>query len=82
MSQTAGRILIVDDCVQARQELAASMGRLVANDADSYRYLAESIRKHPDQAALKTMLEQVGFASVGVRNLSAGIVAMHRGYRI
>ena len=63
-------------------KLLPLMGKVFADDADSYRYLAESIRKHPDQAALKTMLEQAGFASVDVRNLSAGIVAMHRGYRV
>ena len=58
------------------------LGRLIAGDADSYQYLAESIRKHPDQATLKSMLEQAGFARVEVRNLSAGIVAIHRGYRV
>jgi demethylmenaquinone methyltransferase/2-methoxy-6-polyprenyl-1,4-benzoquinol methylase len=58
------------------------LGALIAGDADSYRYLAESIRKHPDQATLKTMLEAAGFANVDVRNLSAGIVAIHRGYKL
>jgi demethylmenaquinone methyltransferase/2-methoxy-6-polyprenyl-1,4-benzoquinol methylase len=58
------------------------LGRLFAQDADSYRYLAESIRKHPDQETLSGMLEQAGFAKVEVRNLSAGIVAIHRGYRV
>jgi len=58
------------------------LGRLFAQDADSYRYLAESIRKHPDQETLSGMLEQAGFANVEVRNLSAGIVAIHRGYRV
>ena len=58
------------------------LGKLIAKDADSYRYLAESIRKHPDQATLKAMLESAGFRNVEVRNLSAGIVAIHRGYRI
>jgi len=58
------------------------LGRLFAGDAASYQYLAESIRKHPDQAMLRDMLEQAGFARVEVRNLSAGIVAIHRGYRI
>ena len=57
------------------------LGKLIANDADSYQYLAESIRKHPDQATLKAMMENAGFAQVDVRNLSAGIVAIHRGYR-
>lgn len=58
------------------------LGRLIANDAESYQYLAESIRKHPDQAALKAMMEAAGFVRVDVRNLSAGIVAIHRGYRV
>ena len=58
------------------------IGKLIAGDASSYRYLAESIRKHPDQATLKVMMETAGFAKVDVRNLSAGIVAIHRGYRV
>ena len=58
------------------------LGRLIANDADSYQYLAESIRKHPDQATLKAMMEKAGFEKVDVRNLSAGIVAIHRGYKV
>lgn len=58
------------------------IGKLVAHDEDSYRYLAESIRKHPDQATLKAMLETAGFRNVEVRNLSAGIVAIHRGYKV
>jgi demethylmenaquinone methyltransferase/2-methoxy-6-polyprenyl-1,4-benzoquinol methylase len=57
------------------------LGALIANDAESYQYLAESIRKHPDQATLKAMMESAGFAHVDVRNLSAGIVAIHRGYK-
>ncbi len=58
------------------------LGRLIANDSESYQYLAESIRKHPDQATLKTMMETAGFENVDVRNLSAGIVAIHRGYKV
>jgi demethylmenaquinone methyltransferase / 2-methoxy-6-polyprenyl-1,4-benzoquinol methylase len=58
------------------------IGKLIAGDDASYRYLAESIRKHPDQATLKTMMEVAGLARVDVRNLSAGIVAIHRGYRL
>jgi demethylmenaquinone methyltransferase / 2-methoxy-6-polyprenyl-1,4-benzoquinol methylase len=58
------------------------LGRLFAQDADSYRYLAESIRKHPNQETLRGMLQKAGFAQVEVRNLSAGIVAIHRGYRV
>ena len=58
------------------------LGAFIAGDAESYRYLAESIRKHPDQATLKAMMETAGFANVDVRNLSAGIVAIHRAYKI
>ena len=56
------------------------VGRLVAGDDASYRYLAESIRMHPDQAALKAMMEQAGFDRVEVHNLTAGVVAVHLGY--
>lgn len=58
------------------------LGEVIANDSESYRYLAESIRKHPDQATLKAMMENAGFARVDVRNLSAGVVAIHRGYKV
>ncbi|MBS0566473.1 MAG: bifunctional demethylmenaquinone methyltransferase/2-methoxy-6-polyprenyl-1,4-benzoquinol methylase UbiE [Proteobacteria bacterium] len=58
------------------------LGALIAGDAESYQYLAESIRKHPDQATLKAMMEAAGFARVDVRNLTGGIVAIHRGYKI
>jgi demethylmenaquinone methyltransferase/2-methoxy-6-polyprenyl-1,4-benzoquinol methylase len=57
------------------------MGRLIARDADSYRYLAESIRMHPDQDSLKGMMEQAGFEDCDYLNLSGGIVALHRGFR-
>ena len=57
------------------------LGRLFANDADSYQYLAESIRKHPPQAELKAMMEAAGFARCRYRNLSGGIVAIHDGYK-
>lgn len=57
------------------------LGRLFAHDADSYRYLAESIRRHPPQAELKAMMESAGFARCSVRNLNAGIVAIHTGYK-
>lgn len=57
------------------------MGRLVAGDADSYRYLVESIRVHPDQQGLKALMEQAGFERCDWFNLSGGIVALHRGYR-
>lgn len=55
------------------------LGQLVAGDAASYRYLAESIRMHPDQETLKTMMEQAGFDRVEVSNLAAGVVALHLG---
>jgi demethylmenaquinone methyltransferase/2-methoxy-6-polyprenyl-1,4-benzoquinol methylase len=57
------------------------LGDKVAGDADAYRYLADSIRMHPDQAALATMLREAGFSEVEVFNLAAGVVAVHRGMR-
>ena len=57
------------------------LGERVAGDGAAYRYLAESIRMHPDQAALSAMLEQSGFSAVEVFNLAAGVVAVHRGRR-
>lgn len=57
------------------------VGRLVAGDAESYRYLAESIRMHPDQAALKALMQAAGFGHVDVHNLAAGIVALHVGIK-
>lgn len=57
------------------------LGRLLAKDEASYRYLAESIRRHPDQQTLKAMLEQAGFERCDVHNLTGGIVAIHRGYK-
>ena len=57
------------------------MGALVAQDGDSYQYLAESIRMHPDQETLKAMMEQSGFEEVNYYNLTQGIVALHRGYK-
>ncbi len=58
------------------------MGRLVAGDADSYRYLAESIRMHPGQDELLAMFETAGFEQCRYHNLTGGIVALHRGYRV
>jgi demethylmenaquinone methyltransferase / 2-methoxy-6-polyprenyl-1,4-benzoquinol methylase len=58
------------------------LGQRVAGDAAPYRYLAESIRLHPDQATLAAMLETAGLSRVQVFNLAAGVVAVHRGYRI
>lgn len=58
------------------------LGKLVAGDADSYQYLAESIRMHPDQETLKSMMQQAGFERCRYHKLAAGIVALHIGYRI
>ncbi len=57
------------------------IGKLVAGDADSYRYLAESIRMHPDQETLKSMMKEAGFGHVDVHNLSGGLVALHVGIK-
>ena len=57
------------------------LGRLVAGDGDSYRYLAESIRMHPDQATLKAMMHKGGFGHVDYHNLSGGVVALHVGIK-
>jgi demethylmenaquinone methyltransferase/2-methoxy-6-polyprenyl-1,4-benzoquinol methylase len=58
------------------------LGQRVAGDAEAYRYLAESIRMHPDQATLAGMMERAGFGQVEYFNLTAGVVAVHRGYRM
>ena len=63
-------------------KLLPMMGEKVANDADSYRYLAESIRMHPDQESLKTLMEEAGLARVEYFNMTAGVVALHRGYKL
>lgn len=57
------------------------MGKLIANDAESYQYLAESIRMHPDQQTLKQMMQHAGFENCDYHNLTAGIVAVHRGFK-
>jgi demethylmenaquinone methyltransferase/2-methoxy-6-polyprenyl-1,4-benzoquinol methylase len=62
-------------------KLLPQMGKLIANDADSYRYLAESIRMHPGQEELKQMMEQAGLERVEYFNLTGGVVAVHRGYK-
>ena len=54
---------------------------MVAGDADSYRYLAESIRRHPDQETLLSMMRSAGLEDCRYHNLTGGIVAVHRGYR-
>ena len=62
-------------------KLLPLLGRVVAGDADSYRYLAESIRRHPDQETLLSMLREAGLEDCRYHNLLGGIVAVHRGYR-
>ena len=57
------------------------MGKLVANDAESYKYLAESIRMHPDQETLKGMMENAGLSRVTYHNMTNGVVALHRGVK-
>jgi demethylmenaquinone methyltransferase/2-methoxy-6-polyprenyl-1,4-benzoquinol methylase len=57
------------------------MGKLVANDPDSYRYLAESIRMHPDQETLRNMMDAAGYVEIDYHNLTGGIVALHRGFK-
>jgi demethylmenaquinone methyltransferase/2-methoxy-6-polyprenyl-1,4-benzoquinol methylase len=57
------------------------LGQWVAGDAESYRYLAESIRMHPDQATLKAMMKAAGFGHVDVHNLTGGVVALHVGIK-
>jgi demethylmenaquinone methyltransferase/2-methoxy-6-polyprenyl-1,4-benzoquinol methylase len=59
-----------------------ALGRLVVRDSESYRYLAESIRMHPDQETLRGMIEQSGFEHCDYFNLTGGIVAIHRGYKL
>ena len=59
-----------------------ALGRLVAGDADSYRYLAESIRRHPDRETLLATMREAGFERREVHNLACGIVAVHKGYRL
>jgi len=58
------------------------MGKLIAKDEDSYRYLAESIRMHPDQDTLKTMMERAGFERCIYHNMSGGVVALHEGFKL
>jgi demethylmenaquinone methyltransferase / 2-methoxy-6-polyprenyl-1,4-benzoquinol methylase len=63
-------------------KLLPLMGKLLAKDADSYQYLAESIRMHPDQETLKKMMTDAGLGEVDYYNLSAGVVALHKGYKL
>ncbi|VAW69223.1 2-methoxy-6-polyprenyl-1,4-benzoquinol methylase [hydrothermal vent metagenome] len=63
-------------------KLLPLMGKLIAKDGDSYQYLAESIRMHPDQNTLKGMMEEAGFNKVKYNNLTGGIVALHKAYKV
>ncbi|MGV8922481.1 MAG: bifunctional demethylmenaquinone methyltransferase/2-methoxy-6-polyprenyl-1,4-benzoquinol methylase UbiE [Thermomonas sp.] len=63
-------------------KILPKLGKLFAGDSESYQYLAESIRQHPPQDALKAMMETAGFARCDYKNLSAGIVAIHTGYKV
>jgi len=63
-------------------KLLPKMGKLIANDADSYRYLAESIRMHPGQEELKQMMLDAGLERVEYFNMTGGVVAVHRGYKL
>lgn len=62
-------------------KLLPLMGKLITNDSDSYRYLAESIRMHPDQKTLQTMMDQAGFVLTQYQNMTGGIVALHMGVK-
>ena len=63
-------------------KLLPLIGKVIAKDADSYRYLAESIRMHPNQETLQQMMQDAGFERCDYHNLSGGIVAVHRGYKL
>ena len=63
-------------------KLLPLMGKLIAKDSASYQYLAESIRMHPGQEALKAMMETAGFSHVRYHNLTAGVVALHKGFKV
>ncbi len=62
--------------------LLPKMGKLIANDAESYQYLAESIRMHPDQKTLKSMMQDAGLERCRYYNLTGGVVALHIGYKL
>ncbi len=63
-------------------KLLPLIGKLVANDEESYRYLAESIRMHPDQQTLQAMMDDAGFSQTKYHNLTGGVVALHKGFKI
>jgi demethylmenaquinone methyltransferase/2-methoxy-6-polyprenyl-1,4-benzoquinol methylase len=62
-------------------QILPAMGRLIAQDAESYRYLAESIRQHPDQETLLEMMGTAGFANCRYHNMTGGVVALHQGFK-
>jgi demethylmenaquinone methyltransferase/2-methoxy-6-polyprenyl-1,4-benzoquinol methylase len=62
-------------------QVLPKLGKLITGDPDSYRYLAESIRMHPDQEQLREMMELAGFEKVEYFNLAAGVVALHKAYK-
>lgn len=76
---TSGLLEKVYDTYSFR--LLPFMGKVIANDADSYRYLAESIRMHPDQETLKSMMNDAGFVETRFYNMTGGIVALHKGIK-
>ena len=87
-----GRLLVLEFSKPSSESLAKvydfysfnilpTMGKVIANDSESYQYLAESIRMHPDQDTLKGMMENVGFEQTSYQNLTGGIVALHRGFK-
>ncbi len=63
-------------------KLLPKIGKVITDDEESYRYLAESIRMHPDQETLKEMMEQAGLDRCDYHNLTGGIVAVHRGFKL
>lgn len=63
-------------------QILPRLGKLIADDADSYRYLAESIRMHPDQETLRNMMERAGLERCDYNNMTGGIVAVHRGFKL
>ncbi len=63
-------------------KLLPKIGKLVAGDEESYQYLAESIRMHPDQETLKGMMQEAGFGVVNYHNLTGGVVALHKGFKV
>ncbi len=91
--KTGGRMLILEFSKPLYEPLSKAydaysfnalplMGKVVANDSESYKYLAESIRMHPDQATLKQMMENAGFVNCDYENMTGGIVAVHRGFKV